>query len=149
MSIAIEDTRDDVASRTFSDARPPCARTMPKLLVIDDEERKRSELTSALRIAGFEVAGVGSADAAHEAAEGFDLAIIDLMLHGTNGFELARRLRTLNPDVRVVLTSAYHFTEVQLARIDCGAIGFVPQPFALEELTDFLWAKLAVTQAGA
>ena len=80
------------------------------------------------------------------ASAGYDLAIIDLMLHGTNGFELARVIREQNPRVRIVLTSAYHFTELQLARIDCGAIGFVPQPFALDELTAFLWSKLALTQ---
>ncbi len=117
---------------------------MPRVLVVDDEESKRDELTVALRHAGFDSEGVCSARATEDdASRGFDLAIIDLMLHRTNGFELARRLRMTNPDVRVVLTSAYHFTEHQLARIDCGAIGFVPQPFALEELTSFLWSKLA------
>jgi DNA-binding response OmpR family regulator len=101
---------------------------------------------SALTVAGFETRGLSSAEAAQEiATDGYDLAIVDLMLHGTNGFELARVLRGQNPRVRIVLTSAYHFTELQLARIDCGAIGFVPQPFALEELTAFLWSKLAVS----
>jgi DNA-binding response OmpR family regulator len=117
---------------------------MPKVLVVDDEETKRGELEGALRHAGFETRGVSSHDAAQEASESrFDLAIIDLMLHGTNGFELARRMRSVSPAVRVVLTSAYHFTEHQLARIDCGAVGFVPQPFAVDELTAFLWSKLA------
>jgi DNA-binding response OmpR family regulator len=116
---------------------------VPRVLVIDDEEGKRAQLSSALTIAGFETLGTSSEDAAHEIARGeFDVAIIDLMLHGTNGFDLARRMRSARPEVRVVLTSAYHFTEVQLARIDCGAIGFVPQPFAIEELASFLWSKL-------
>jgi len=116
---------------------------MPRVLIVDDEEAKRLQLSSALRVAGFEAHGVSSAEAAYELARGeFQVAIVDLMLHGTNGFELARRVRATNPAVRVVLTSAYHFTEVQLARVDCGAIGFVPQPFAIDELTTFLWAKL-------
>ena len=117
---------------------------MAKVLVVDDEETKRTELTCALNLAGFETQGLSSSEAVSQTASaGYDLAIIDLMLHGTNGFELARVLREQNPRVRIVLTSAYHFTEPQLARIDCGAIGFVPQPFALEELTAFLWSKLA------
>ena len=117
---------------------------MAKVLVVDDEESKRSQLTVALRLAGFEAQGVGSAEASHHVGHaGCDVAIVDLMLHGTNGFELARRMRSANPAVRVVLTSAYHFNEHQLARMDCGAIGFVPQPFAIEELAEFLWAKLA------
>ena len=120
---------------------------MPRVLVVDDEEPKRTELTCALSLAGFETRGLCSTEAASEmASEGCDLAIIDLMLHGTNGFELARVLRGQNPRVRIVLTSAYHLTELQLARIDCGAIGFVPQPFSLDELTAFLWSKLAQSQ---
>jgi len=115
----------------------------PRVLVIDDEDVKRAELSSALAVAGFDTHGATSAEASDEMAQGeFDVAIIDLMLHGTNGFDLARRMRTANPATRVVLTSAYHLTEVQLARVDCGAVGFVPQPFAIDELTRFLWAKL-------
>ncbi|GAC1523909.1 MAG: hypothetical protein NVS3B10_23570 [Polyangiales bacterium] len=121
---------------------------MAKVLVVDDEEWKRTELTTALRLVGFDTHGTCSADAAHRVEHAsFDVAIIDLMLHGTNGFELARRMRDANPAVRVVLTSAYHFNEHQLTRMDCGAIGFVPQPFALEELAEFLWAKLATPAA--
>ena len=40
---------------------------------------------------------------------------------GTNGLELARELAARLPDVRVVLTSAYHLSERQLERADCGA----------------------------
>ena len=63
------------------------------------------------------------------------------MLHGTNGFELARELRARAPEVSVILTSDYHFSTTQLAKMDCGAIAFVPRPFALPELTAFLRAK--------
>lgn len=134
-------TRLDEAAR-FSASAP--SESMPKVLIVDDEEIKRGALVTALRRAGFDAHGVSSGEAAREIAQGaFEVAIVDLMLHGTNGFDLARRVRATSPSVRVVLTSAYHFTEVQLARIDCGAVGFVPQPFAMEELTSFLRAKLA------
>ena len=141
----IERSSDGSATKRI---RPPTAwvSRMPRVLVVDDEETKRTELTCALSLAGFETQGLSSSEAQNQtASEGYDLAIIDLMLHGTNGFELARVLRECNPRVRIVLTSAYHFTEVQLARIDCGAVGFVPQPFALDELTAFLWSKLALS----
>jgi hypothetical protein len=41
-----------------------------------------------------------------------------------------------------VLTSAYHLSERQLVRADCGAVGFVPKPFDLSELARFLKGKL-------
>ena len=144
MAATIHDAWQDAHAREIAGHRSLArVNAVPKVLVIDDEETKRAQLSSALTVAGFETHGASSADAPHAVAHGdFDVAIIDLMLHGTNGFDLARRMRSANPGVRVVLTSAYHFTEVQLARVDCGAVGFVPQPFAIEELTSFLWSKL-------
>jgi DNA-binding response OmpR family regulator len=116
---------------------------MPRVMVVDDECEKRAALCAALASEGFEPIAVGSADAARTANESApQLAIVDLMLHGTNGFELARRLRKSAPEVGVILTSDYHFSPTQLERMDCGAIAFVPRPFALHELIPFLRAKL-------
>ena len=41
-----------------------------------------------------------------------------------------------------MLTSAYHLSERQLVRADCGAVGFVPKPLDLGELARFLRSKL-------
>lgn len=65
------------------------------------------------------------------------------MMPGINGLDLARRLRFRCPGLRVVLTSAYHLSERQLARADVGAVGFVPKPYQLEDLVVFLREKLA------
>ena len=145
--------RNDARSRPTIRAVPrelahtkagPRESSMPRILVVDDEVDKRLTLAVALRSAGFDAHAVSSAEATLEAAGStFDVAIVDLMLHGTNGFELARRLKNASPAVRVVLTSEYHFSATQLARIDCGAIGFVPRPFALAELIAFLQSKLS------
>lgn len=116
---------------------------MPRVLVVDDECEKRTALCAALVNEGFDAIAVSSAEAQHAANESApQLAIVDLMLHGTNGFELARRLRTTAPEVGVILTSDYHFSPTQLERMDCGAIAFVPRPCALSELAHFLRAKL-------
>ena len=112
------------------------------IMVVDDDETRRETVCATLRLAGLDARGVGSEQAVEVALRGhYPLALVDLMLHGTNGFELARCLRP-NQALRVVLTSDYHFNEAQLARIDCGAVGFVPRPCAIDELTSFLRAKL-------
>jgi DNA-binding response OmpR family regulator len=117
---------------------------MARVLIVDDEETKRSTLAAALTVEGFEAIGVASVDAARRANDSqAEVAIVDLMLHGTNGFELARQLRARAPGVRVILTSEYHFSPTQLERVDCGAIAFVPRPFAFAELAHFLRSKLA------
>jgi DNA-binding response OmpR family regulator len=117
---------------------------MARVLVVDDEENQVRVLAIGLRLEGFEVLTARSADTAFDvlAREPVDIAILDLMMPGTNGLELARQVRHHYPKVRVVLTSAYHLSERQLARADCGVVGFVPKPYELAELADFLRAKL-------
>ena len=119
---------------------------MPRILIVDDEENQRRTLSIGLRLEGFDVVVAGSSQEALRAlgaagGAGIDLALIDLMMPGLNGLELARQIRRLFPAVRVVLSSAYHLSARQVERADCGAIGFVPKPYRLAELCSFLRAK--------
>jgi DNA-binding response OmpR family regulator len=126
-------------------------RAVPRVLVVDDEANHARVMAIGLRIEGFEVETAADAESALRVMAGgsFDLAIVDLMMPGTNGIQLARMIRERFPCTRVVLMSAYHLSERQLVRADCGAVGFVPKPFDLTELARFLRDKLtAVDPAG-
>jgi DNA-binding response OmpR family regulator len=114
-------------------------------LVVDDEANHARVMAIGLRIEGFDVDTAANAEAAMVQLDNgaFDLAIVDLMMPGINGIQLARMVREQHPKTRVVLTSAYHLSERQLLRADCGAVGFVPKPFDLGELALFLKSKLA------
>jgi DNA-binding NtrC family response regulator len=117
-----------------------------RILVVDDEENQVRVLGMGLRLEGFEVAAARSADEAMAVlhADGdIQLCLFDLMMPGVNGLELARVVREKHPHVRVILTSAYHLSERQLARADCGVVGFVPKPYELNELAAFLRSKLS------
>ncbi|HEX3344868.1 MAG TPA: response regulator, partial [Polyangiaceae bacterium] len=105
----------------------------PRVLVVDDEANHARVMAIGLRIEGFEVETAPDADGALRVMAGgaFDLAVVDLMMPGTNGIQLARLIRERFPHTAVVLTSAYHLSERQLVRADCGAVGFVPKPFDL------------------
>jgi DNA-binding response OmpR family regulator len=124
---------------------------LPRILVVDDEAHHARVMAIGLRVEGFDVETAPNADAAFAllAAETFDLALVDLMMPGTNGIQLARLMRERHPRLRVVLTSAYHLSEPQLLRADCGAVGFVPKPFDPTELARFLRAKLACAEAAS
>ena len=115
----------------------------PKILIVDDEERQRRSLSIALRLDGFEVECAGDAGAALEilGRTSCNLALVDLMMPGVNGLELARQVQRLFPEVKVVLTSAYHLSERQLVRAECGAVGFVPKPYRMTDLVAFLRSK--------
>jgi DNA-binding response OmpR family regulator len=129
--------------------RPEKIAVLPRILVVDDEANHNRVIAIGLRVEGFEVETAADADEALMllAAERFDMAIVDLMMPGTNGIQLSRLIRAQHPRIRVVLTSAYHLSEPQLFRADCGAVGFVPKPFDLTELARFLRAKLCAQVA--
>lgn len=116
---------------------------MPRVLIVDDEENQRKTLSIGLGLEGFEVHVAASGLEALRLLEreSVDIALIDLMMPGLNGLELARQIRRTFPDVRVVLSSAYHLSARQVERADCGAIGFVPKPYKLAELANFLHSK--------
>jgi DNA-binding response OmpR family regulator len=122
---------------------------MPRVLVVDDEPNHVRVLSIGLKLEGFDVTTAQdavSALASLEAAPA-DLAIVDLMMPGTSGIELARIVRERHPGTRILLTSAYHLSERQLLRADCGAVGFVPKPYDLAELSRFIHAKLAAPRS--
>ena len=118
-----------------------------RILIVDDEDNQRKSLAIGLRLEGYQILEAPDGEAALEvlAAESVDLAIIDLMMPGINGLDLARRMRFRHPEVRVVLTSAYHLSERQLQRAEIRVLGFVPKPYAMEDLVGFLRAKLVTT----
>jgi CheY-like chemotaxis protein len=117
---------------------------MPRVLIVDDEENQRRTLAIGLRLEGFEVMVAASGTEALRLLAGpptVDVAMIDLMMPGLNGLELARQIRRAFPHVRVVLSSAYHLSARQVERADCGAVGFVPKPYKITELCSFLRTK--------
>jgi len=121
--------------------------SMPKLLVVDDDPNHGRALAIGLRLEGFEVEIALDAASALRLLDRGDvtdvgLALVDLMLPGTNGLELCRELHLRWPEMRVVLTSGYHLSERQLLRSDCGVCGFVPKPYPIDQLVAFLREKL-------
>lgn len=115
-----------------------------RVLIVDDEHNARRALAIGLRVEGFEVDEAADGHLALERLEVrmADVCFVDLMMPNMNGLELARQLRCRFPEVRVVLTSAYHLSERQLERAGIGAVAFVPKPYELDELARFLRRKL-------
>lgn len=122
---------------------------MPRVLIIDDEESQRPTLAIALRLDGFDVSHASTATEALRqlAAQAIDLAIIDVMMPGVNGLDLARQIRRHFSAVRVVLSCAYQLSARQVERADCGAVAFVSKPYRPAELSAVLRDRPVVAAA--
>ena len=106
------------------------------VLVVDDEVLIRMMLCESLRQAGCEVIEAASADEALTVlatAPSPDVLVTDVKMPGAlDGLELASRIRTTRPGVKVVVTSGH--TPAQTAASVADA--FLPKPFALGDLVD-------------
>lgn len=118
----------------------------PQVLVVDDNPGEVKALRIGLDLEGFVVTGVTDGREALDRLrrETYSVVLIDMMMPGMNGLELARAVRASHPGVPTILMSAYHLSPVQLARADTGAVGFVPKPFDFEELVGFIRRKIGL-----
>lgn len=80
---------------------------MPRVLVVDDQADVRAMISIVLRINQFDIVEAESAAAALKLFDetGFDLAIVDIFLHGTSGSELIGELRGRAPGLPVIAIS--------------------------------------------
>ncbi len=120
-------------------------------MVVDDDVSAARQIALALEIVGLDAETAQDSDEALAAlapvAEenhqlDVDLVLIELMLPRRSGLELARELRKRFPDLRIMLTGAYHLNEHQLARAGCNAIAFVPKPCEPSVVAAFVRQKL-------
>jgi isoleucyl-tRNA synthetase len=106
------------------------------LLVVDDERNMRASLETLLMSKGYAVKAVGSAEEAMDllAQEDFLMVIMDARLGGMSGYEFLGKSRTKWPDLPVLMITAYATPQLAVEAIKAGAIGYLPKPFAPEEL---------------
>ena len=106
-----------------------------RVLVVDDDPTVSDVVARYLRHAGFDVRVVadGSAALAHALAHPPDLVVLDLMLPGTDGLEVFRRLRDRVPVPVVMLTALGDETD-RLVGLELGADDYVTKPFSPREL---------------
>lgn len=107
----------------------------PHLLLVDDDRRIRDLLSRFLAGEGYRVTTAKSAADARSKLQGllFDLLILDVMMPGETGFELARSIRTSSA-VPIVMLTARHEAESRIEGLQIGADDYVAKPFEPREL---------------
>src|ERR1700722_12563177 len=116
-------------------AQKPLADHSPHVLVVDDDTRIRTLLSSYLSREGYRVTTADSAQAARAklASIAFDGLILDVMMPGESGFDLARDLKkTL--EVPILMLTARAEAEDRVTGLEIGADDYLPKPFDPREL---------------
>jgi NtrC-family two-component system response regulator AlgB len=112
-------------------ASAPVVRAKLRVLVIDDEKNIRSTLSVCLAGLNCEVSAAGTAQAAmnHLEHRVFDAAFVDLRMGSDSGLELIPRLLAENPNLTIVLMTAYATVETAVEAIRRGAWDYLQKPF--------------------
>jgi two-component system phosphate regulon response regulator OmpR len=108
----------------------------PHLLVVDDDARLRALLQRFLSEQGFRVTAAADAAAARHALAGFafDLMVLDVMMPGENGLELAESLRREGQDVPIIMLTARGAPDDRIAGLEAGVDDYLGKPFDPREL---------------
>ena len=114
-----------------------------RILVVEDDERIRSSMRLALEGEGYDVRDVASGEEALElfAESPTDVALIDIMLPGMDGFECCRALRRQSA-VPIIIVTARADTHDVVAGLEAGADDYVTKPFVAKELAARIRALL-------
>lgn len=107
----------------------------PRVLIVDDEPHIVDFLQMGFEYEGFEIAVATSGDEALRAVKATcpDIVILDIMLPGVNGLDVARLLRR-GDDTGIIMLTAREAVEDRVAGLDVGADDYVTKPFAFKEL---------------
>ena len=110
------------------------------ILVVDDEEVMRDVLGSLLTQAGFQVslAESGPQGLALVRKGDVDAAIVDVMLPDMGGLEVLEELKKTDPDLVVLMITAFASVETAITAMKKGAFDYVAKPFKHEELLHIL-----------
>jgi DNA-binding NtrC family response regulator len=107
-----------------------------RVLVVDDEESQRTVLAGFLRKRGYDVVIAASADDALAAAatHHVDVVVTDVRMPGLSGVDLLDELRRRNPEVPVVLITAFGTVATAVDAMKRGAADYLTKPIDLGEL---------------
>jgi len=106
------------------------------VLVVEDEKKLADLLARGLREEGYaaDVAGRGEDALWMAMAAPYDAILLDVMLPGSDGFEVCRRLRQEGVWSPVLMLTARDAIDDRVAGLDAGADDYLPKPFAFDEL---------------
>src|SRR5438552_11453160 len=107
-----------------------------RVLVVDDEKAMVLALKGLLGKEGYHVETAGSGEEALRRIEtgSFHVVITDLSMNGVGGMQVLEHARRVDPDLAVVMITAYGSEKIAVQAMKLGAVDYVPKPFDNDEL---------------
>ena len=116
-----------------------------RILIVDDEPSVRDSLSRWFRDDGYEV-GVaeGANDALTRLAERrWDLALLDIRMRGTDGIELQRRMKEIDPDLLVIIMTGYASVDTAVTALKQGAYDYITKPLDPDDVAHLVQNALS------
>src|SRR5271156_377490 len=115
------------------------------VLIIDDEAAIRESLETLLELEGYgvESADTGELGLARIGERSFDLVLLDLALPDRNGMELLAEIHAQDPQLSIIMITAYGTVENAVKAMQVGAANFIQKPWDNEKLLADVRAAIA------
>lgn len=111
---------------------------MKRIIVCEDEASIREFIVLNLNRSGYDVTDVDCGEAAIKAFEDaggeFDVALLDIMMPGIDGFEVCKRLREMSDKIGIIMLSAKSQEMDKVSSLMMGADDYITKPFSVTEL---------------
>jgi two-component system NtrC family response regulator len=106
------------------------------ILVVEDEEAQRSLLQGLLTKEGFETRAAADGKAALDAfrSDTFEVVLLDYKLPDTDGLTLLKTFKEMNPEVEIIMITAFGSIENAVGALKAGAFEYLTKPIDLDDL---------------
>lgn len=127
---------------------------MKRILIVEDEAAIREFEAINLKRVGYEIVEAESAEEALEIydgdTQGFDIALLDVMMPGMDGFELCKRLRERSESIGIIMLTAKSQEMDKISGLMIGADDYITKPFSPTELlarVDSLYRRVGINNS--
>ncbi|WP_144460126.1 response regulator [Siminovitchia fortis] len=107
-----------------------------KVLIVDDQFGIRTLLNEVLQKEGYEIFQAANGLQALSVTEQHapDLVLLDMKIPGMDGLEILKKMKEINPDIRVIIMTAYGELDLIEQTKKLGALAHFSKPFDIEEI---------------